>query len=105
MTTSSFTNLLVIEHLCPSMALRSWINKEIAKYNEGHSAIDGRYFILRYHAKGEYILGPIFTEAPAVVSALHPHLEDHYLLYEGKFNWGLEGHSTLSLLVHIEDGM
>lgn len=90
MVASSSAKVPSVEHIHSSVALRRCINDEIAKYKtpEGRSVIDGRIFISRHHAHGEYVLGHIFNEAPAALPPLYPHLEDHYLLYKRKLNWG-----------------
>lgn len=70
------------------MALKRCIEEEIAKFKaDGSSAIDGRLFVPRHNDKQEYVLGPIFREAPAQLPVLYPHLGDHFLLYEGGLDW------------------
>ena len=86
---SSSLKVLTGDRISPTMALRRCIDEEIAKLTaDGSSAIDGRLFVPRYSNKQEYVLGPIFREAPAQLPALYPRLEDHFLLHEGGLDWG-----------------
>ena len=77
------------DRISPTMALKKCIEEKIAKFTaDESSAIAGRLFVPRHSDKQEYVLGPIFLEAPAQLPALYPRLEDHFLLYEGGLDWG-----------------
>lgn len=85
----SSLKVLAGDHISPTMALKYCIDEEISKLTSGESSnIDGRLFVPRHSNKQEYVLGPIFREVPAQLPALYPRLEDHFLLYEGRLDWG-----------------
>ena len=84
---SSSLKVLAGDRISPTMALKRCIDEEIAKLTaDGSSAINGRLFVSRHSNKQEYVLGPIFREAPTHLPALYPRLEDHFLLYEEGFD-------------------
>ena len=84
----SSLKVLAGDRISPTMALKRCIDEEITKLTTGEpSAINGRLFVPRHSSQQEYVLGPIFREAPDQLPALYPRLEDHFLLYEGGLDW------------------
>ncbi|XP_028112843.1 TMV resistance protein N-like [Camellia sinensis] len=70
---SSSLKVLAGDRISPTIALKRCIDEEIAKLtSDESSAIDARLFVPCYSNKQEYVLGPIFREAPAQLPALYP---------------------------------
>ena len=58
--------VLAGDRISPTMALKRCIDEEITKLTtDGSSATDRRLFVPHHSNKQEYVLGPIFREAPA----------------------------------------